>query len=332
MKQLQIGIVGLGRWAEWHLQVIATMENACVSAVCSHSNERALEIARDYNVPKAYTDYRELVRDTSVDAVIVCTSEEQHCEPTLAAFENSKPVLVEKPIAHDLEDADRMINAAKKYNAILLPGHTLRFDPRYATLKDMIQDGKLGKLASIYAHRHIPNDRLSWRPTQLFMRTSVHDIDLILWYVGETPSDVCAMQSNVSDAPLPETNWILLRFPNGVIAGVATVGLVPMAAPGTLLATMEVIGTKGIINIDNTDQGISYWTDEHCRNLDLSFKTMVAGRLVGSIRNELNYFVKCINEGKRPEIVTPEEGRNAISVCLKALSVAGQYTKIVKEI
>jgi len=322
MDLVRLGIIGLGRWAEWHLDVLATMSQARVTAVCSRSLERAQEIAGRYHVPAVYADYRDLVLDAGVDAVVVATSEDRHCGPTLAALAQHKPVLVEKPIAHTLEDAEAMVAAAREADTALMPGHTLRFDTSYVAVKDLIARGELGRVASIFARRHIPRESLSFRPTPLILRTCIHDLDIILWYVGELPSEVHCMQSNNSGAPVADTNWILLRFPGGALAGVETAGLIPPAAPGRLIASMEVVGTKGLAEIDHVDQGVTLWAGERATNVDLSFRVMLAGRLVGSLRNELEYFLQCVLESKKPDVVTPQDAIDALRVCLVALRAA----------
>src|SRR6202023_372625 len=90
------------------------------------------------------------------DAVSVVTTEDQHLEPVLSALEHGKHVFVEKPLATRLADAEKMLEAARQTDLILMPGHILRFETKYATVKEKLQSGRLGRIVSIYAKRNRP--------------------------------------------------------------------------------------------------------------------------------------------------------------------------------
>ncbi|MEM4373466.1 MAG: Gfo/Idh/MocA family oxidoreductase, partial [Nitrososphaerota archaeon] len=156
MNSVRFGVVGLGWFGEKHLHVLSQLPNVSVKAVCSRTRQRAEELARAYGVPRVYTDWEKIAADPELDAVSVVTHVTDHHKPVVAAAEHGKHVLVEKPIASTLREADEMISAAKRGGVHFMVGHILRFENRYVLAKMAIKEGRIGRVLSIYARRNIP--------------------------------------------------------------------------------------------------------------------------------------------------------------------------------
>mgnify|MGYP001117268598 CR=1 FL=1 len=150
-------------------------------AVCTRREQRAKEIAGKYNARKYYTDYRKLVADKEIEAVTVATSESVHKEVTIAAAENGKHVMVEKPFAMNLDDADEMISAVRKAGVSCMVGHVLKFDTRYSMINDRIEKGELGKIEAMYARRNTSETLIQNVRAPSIEDAGTHDIDIILW-------------------------------------------------------------------------------------------------------------------------------------------------------
>jgi len=114
MNQVQVGLIGAGAFGESHIVGYKSLPYANLAAVCDTNATRAQELAARYDIPKWYVDYTELLREIPLDAVSICTPEELHLAPALAAIGAGKHVLVEKPIATRVEDAKQMIEAPGK--------------------------------------------------------------------------------------------------------------------------------------------------------------------------------------------------------------------------
>jgi len=153
IPKIRIGLVGCGAFGESHLSALAGIPFVQVTAVTDIVAERA------HKVPRVAKDFRELCALKDVDAVRVVTTEGQHLEPVLAALENGKHVFVEKPMLTRLGDAERMLTAARKTGLILMPGHILRFETKYAVVKEQLGSDRLGRIISIYARRN----RCKWQ-------------------------------------------------------------------------------------------------------------------------------------------------------------------------
>ncbi len=185
LPQLGIGLIGCGAFGESHLTTFAGVPYVRVTALTDTIPERARRAAQRYGVPRIATDYSELLTMPDIDAVSVVTTEDQHLQPVLAALDAGKHVFVEKPLATRLEDAQQMVEAAQNRGLILMPGHLLRFEPRYAAVKDQLSTGRLGRVLSMYARRNRPKwQGRIYKRTPLVLETAIHDIDTMLWYAG----------------------------------------------------------------------------------------------------------------------------------------------------
>jgi UDP-N-acetylglucosamine 3-dehydrogenase len=145
MRQLRIGLVGCGLFGESHLAALRGIPYATVVALTDLDEERARSVAARFNVPRVAKDYRELCSLDEVEAVSVVTTEDRHLSPVLAAFVNGKHVFVEKPMATTVEDAQAMVDASRETGLILMPGHVCRFETKYATVKEQLTAGRLGR-------------------------------------------------------------------------------------------------------------------------------------------------------------------------------------------
>src|SRR5947209_9097282 len=132
MRAVGYGVIGLGFFGEKHAEVVASLPQAELRAVCTRSEERLKEIQRRLGVPRAYRDYHELLADPGVEAVSVVTHVDDHVAPALAALRAGKHVLLEKPMARTAAECDRILRAAEKAGTTLMVGHICRFNPRYA--------------------------------------------------------------------------------------------------------------------------------------------------------------------------------------------------------
>ena len=123
MRQIKVGVIGLGWFGEKHCEVLAGLPEAELAAVCTRTPARLAEVRAAFNVPKAFTDYREMLADPVIDVVSVVTMWDQHVEPTVAALDAGKHVFLEKPMASTVADCDRIIDAARRSRGSLMVGH-----------------------------------------------------------------------------------------------------------------------------------------------------------------------------------------------------------------
>lgn len=324
MEAVRFGIVGLGWFGEKYVQVLSKLPHVKLVAVCSRRPQRAKEVAQRYGIKKYYTDWNGIAKDPEIDAVGVVTHVPDHKDPVIAAAEAGKHIIVEKPIAGSLEDADEMISATKRNGVHFMVGHILRFETRYAQAKQLIEEGRIGKILSIYARRNIPGAfaRPHLRYGSPILLDAIHDTDIMLWYLKNGVKSVYATWIKVTDAPNPEITWALYNFSGGAKGVCETAWFLRTNTPFSIDAKMEIIGTEGAIYINCADSGLMINDESGTKNLDTMHWPVMHGEIMGALKEELSYFAKCVMMDEEPKIVTPMEAREALKVVLAAEEAA----------
>jgi UDP-N-acetylglucosamine 3-dehydrogenase len=312
MKQIRCGVIGLGWFGEHHVDALQQLPLVDVQAVCTRTETRLKEIKDKYRVPRAYTDYRALLADKDIDMVTIVTHIKEHLQPTLDALAAGKHVFLEKPMADNIEDCDRIIAAAAKAGTCFMVGHICRFDTVYALAKEEIAAGNLGTIISMHARRNLAK----WiTPSHLkkisaLFGDGVHDLDLMLWYSGAKPKTVYAQSLNTRpELPNDDLGWAMFRLDSGAIAVIENIWCLPENAPYAIDARMEIVGTKGAIYIDNSGVGYTVLKKEGFSFPQSTYWPKIHGQRRGFLKEELDYFTRCVASGQKPTVITPEESR-----------------------
>ncbi len=320
MNKVKFAVIGLGWFGEKHCEALAGLPNVELFALCTRRAERLAELAKRFGVEHTYTDYRALLAKPEVDAVSVVTMWDQHAEPTLAALRAGKHVFLEKPMASTPEDCDAIVAAAREARGFFMVGHICRFNPRYAAAKDAIAEGRIGKIISMYARRNIP----AWVATEVLNKIGpitgdgVHDTDLMLWYSGAKVTSAFAQTVAVRPLKYPDLAWTMYRFDSGAVGVLENVWCLPDTTPFQIDERMEIIGTLGSVHVHETHPNFSICDQDGWHSPDTTYWPLEHGSRAGALRAELAYFTRCIQEGRRPNVITPEESRAAVAACLAA--------------
>lgn len=202
MKRVGLGLIGLGYIGKIHLRHSLRIDNANLIAV-SDLSKKALKKARDAGVKKTFTSYEKLLKDPEIDAVIIALPTHLHLQCAKQAAEAKKHILLEKPIARNIEEAKEIISAVQKNSVKLMIGYPLRFNTTFRNLKEKIESGALGDVEIAHAtyissgpfmHRAeggapIPVPEW-WFNKELtgggvLIDLGSHIINLLRWYFGE---------------------------------------------------------------------------------------------------------------------------------------------------
>jgi UDP-N-acetylglucosamine 3-dehydrogenase len=320
MSKVKYAVIGLGWFGEKHCEALAGLPNVELFALCTRRPDRLQQVAQRFGVRHTFTDYRELLANPDLEAVSVVTMWDQHAGPTLAALQAGKHVFLEKPMASTLADCDAIVAAARLARGSFMVGHICRFNPRYAAAKEAIDAGKIGKILSMYARRNIP----AWVTADLLNKIGpiigdgVHDTDLMLWYSGAKVTSAYAQAVNVRGLRYPDLGWTMYRFDSGAVGVLENVWCLPEKTAFQIDERMEIIGTTGSIHIHETHPNFSVCDSDGWHSPDTTYWPQLHGIRAGALREELAYFVRCIQEDCRPTIITPEESRAAVAACLAA--------------
>ena len=254
---VNFAILGAGMVAEYHLNAIQECADlgARLVGVGHYNPARYGEISQRFGAPAR--SYDELLADPAVDAVCICTPSGQHAQQTIAAATRGKHVLVEKPMALSLADADAMIAACRENGVQLGVCLQRRAEPLFRRVHDAIHGGDLGEITlgvvtMPYFRDEAYYAQADWRGTWemdgggVLMNQGIHIIDLLLWFLGD-PVEVHAFaDSRHRSVEIEDTAGAALRFANGAVA---TITATVAAEPG-FPHRLEVYGTNGGIQIE----------------------------------------------------------------------------------
>ena len=201
-NKLNIAVIGCSTMAQFHMDGILKQEEARLYAVCDIAPERLEECRAKYKPERSIADYRELVADPKVDAVILVTPDQVHLEMAEAFLRAGKDVLCEKPMALTVEECEKMMQAERESGKRLMIGQVCRCTPAFLLAKSIIDAGRIGELffvESEYAHNY-DNARgyADWRVTperHAVIGGGCHAIDLLRWVAGD-PTEVYALANH----------------------------------------------------------------------------------------------------------------------------------------
>jgi len=319
MEKLGVAVIGAGFMGEMHAKIYQDLPNAELIGVYDQRRESAAKVASSLGV-NAFKSMEELLGHKNVDAVSICVSDDNHLEPTVAACEAGKHILLEKPIATNLDDATRIVEAAKENGVRLTVGHLLRVDPKYAQLQSYVESGGIGTPVSIYTRRNSPKTDGPARYGSdgiLTLHVAVHDIDLILWVMKKKVVRVYAERASIAlkELGIEDAIFATLKFEDGSIGCMQYNWALPKEFPTHIDAKMEIIGTDGTVAVDCADQGLSICGKDGYQWPDVMHWPDVRGGVQGALREEVRAFVDGILNGT-DLIISPEESLEAVRLAL----------------
>lgn len=315
MERVRIGLVGCGLFGESHLQAFRAIPEAEVAAVFDVDRGRAERLAAAFGVARVCGSLEELCALPEIAAVDVVTPEHLHREPVEAALERGKHVFVEKPLATDLEDCRRMIAAAAAAGRFLMVGHLLRFETRYAMLRERIASGALGEIVLMSARRNRPASHLDlYLRNHPALETCVHDVDLMLWYAQRPVIRARGRERKVTGRRFPDAFVGVLEFEGGAVGIVETLWLLPDAAGILLDDAFRVVGSKGVGNMSLVPAALSFWEPGGYQAPDVYYDPRVFDSARGALREELAEFCRCAASETAPALNTGIEAARVVRV------------------
>ena len=302
MRTVNVGVIGVGAMGENHVRVYHKMEEANLIAV-SDVSERALKkIEKKYGA-KGYTDYSDLLSNPDIEVVSVCVPTTFHHAVVMEAIKHKKHVLVEKPIAFTLNEAEEMIAAAKEAGVILSTGHVERFNPAVQKAKELIDDGVIGDIVSAFAKRVGPlPPRI--KDVGVSIDLAIHDLDIMNYLFEEDITQVYGtMNSSFDDSEFEDHAEIMVSFDNESTGIIEVNWLTPYKR-----RELELTGTAGIISVDYIKQSIEVF-GKFAQDIQIKHEE--------PLKCELKSFLNTVVEGTEPTI-TGEDGLKALKMVIAA--------------
>ena len=327
-KILNIAVIGGSGLAQKHAEGIIKDPRANLYAICDIDPERASALAEKVGCTKVLTDYRDLVNDEALDAVVLVTPDQVHAEHTCAFLHAGKHVLCEKPMALSMEECEQMLKAEKEGTGRLMVGQIGRCTPAFALTKRLIAKGRIGELMFVeseYAHNYgKARGYKEWRldpRRHIVIGGGCHAVDFLRWIAGD-PEEVYAYSTHkvLTDWPTDDTTIAIMKFP-GNIAGKV---FVSSGCKRGYTMRSCFYGTKGTIICDNTSDHIQIFED----NEDEGRKYTKAANIPVEINNhnafeEIKQFIDALITGN-PMPISAVEGAHDVAVCAAIVEAAAK--------
>jgi predicted dehydrogenase len=295
---LRVGVVGVGHLGRHHARLLGAMAGVELVGVVDSSAARAEEIAAASNT-RPFTDPAAL--DGQVDAVTVAVPTESHLDVALRFIEQGVHVLVEKPLARTVDEADRLVAAAATRGVTLAVGHTERFNPAVSAARRLLRGPRF-----IEAHRlgTFPERSLD---IDVVFDLMIHDLDIVLSIVGEPAVSVEAVGVPVLTPRIDIAN-VRLRFAGGCIANMTASRI-----SRDRIRKIRFFEPQSYLSVDYAAQEIEHWT---LAPADGGGRPNIVGGKVDvakdePLRRELEDFTSAVRDRRSPG-VTGEEGRDAL--------------------
>jgi myo-inositol 2-dehydrogenase/D-chiro-inositol 1-dehydrogenase len=312
MKRINVGVIGAGRIGRLHAENLTyRIPEAELVAISDIFVEAVETTAAELGVPAAYRDYRYILDDETIDAVLICSSTDTHARMIQEAAGAGKQIFCEKPIALDLAEIDRALAAVDRAGVMLQVGFNRRFDPNFRRVRELVASGQIGTPHVLRITSRDPQPPpIAYVKVSggIFLDMTIHDFDMARFLIGAEVDEVYVSGGVMVDPAIGEvgdidTAIITLRFENGVIG---TIDNSRQAIYG-YDQRVEVFGSGGCVTADNNYPNSALVSDAGrvYRDLPLNF---FMDRYVESYIAEMKAFVACVLEGKTPP-VTGIDGR-----------------------
>lgn len=314
MKKLGVAVIGTGFWGRNHARVFKELEETELLAICDIDANRARTVADQFGV-KPYTSTSRMLKNENIEAVSVCTWSTSLSREALTALKAGKHVLVEKPMAANTKQAERLLQTAEKEELHLTVGFLMRFIPGLRLIRKAVEDQRLGEVVCATAKR------VSQWPERIgdvgvVKDTAIHDVDVMRFVFDEDPLEVYARVGNMRHRKFEDYAQIMLSFKGGRSAFIESNWLTPYKT-----RILVVTGSESIMKLDYITQELTI--ESASENLQ--------PRLIQQepLKLELQHFARCA-AGKEKPVVTGIDGLKALRIAEAALksSVTSRMVKL----
>ena len=298
MKKLGVAVIGTGQWGKNHVRTYKELPSTELVAICDVNPERAKAMASKYGV-KAYSDSSQMLKNKEIEAVNVCTWSTILAKEALKALRAGKHVLVEKPMATNTQQAEKLVKTAQENGLHLTVGFLMRFIPGLQSMRQSVENKKIGELVCATAKR------VSQWPERIgdvgvVKDTAIHDIDVMRYISNEDPISVYAKMGSMRIKKFEDYAQIMLTYKDGKSAFIESNWLTPYKT-----RTLTVTGSNAIMRLDYITQDLRIEQQTETVQPRYPFQE--------PLKMELQHFVDCIVDKKKP-LVTGEDGVRAVEV------------------
>ncbi|MGJ8609698.1 MAG: Gfo/Idh/MocA family protein [Octadecabacter sp.] len=328
MRQVEVAVIGTG-WCGG-MRAVTLAKSALVDKlhICEINPERLAEMKEQTNPATAALDYEDIVKNPAIEVVYISTTPEPtHYPIARACLMAGKHVLLEKPIAMDLGEADDLIAISREKGVKFTIGYSQRFNPKIAYAKKHISEGKLGKVVNVMVSRHLSRtlgERIAGRvklsPAAM---ESTHDLDFVFWLLE--PAKPVKVYSQGAYGYMKDLNgsydcmWSTVTMSDGTLVVVGGGWNLPPSFPNYCSTWIEITGTEGALILDDTSR--DNWLNTVKDGTQYPMSTMpgedVDHMYAGQMGPETIHFLEAVLLDKEP-LTKPEHARMVMESYLAA--------------
>ncbi len=317
MNQLRAAVIGTGLIGTMHARAYDEFPDVDLVAVVDQDEARARSLARELGVT-AHRDATSLFEHHALDLVSIATPEQHRLEPTRLAMEHRVAILLEKPLGTNLAAVDELVALVDGYEPPIGVNFILHADDRYATMRDEVRAGEVGRLASTFARRRGTKLGIAkYAPwTNLLRSTAIHDIDMMLSIHPSPITRVYAEGVRRLCAPYGSEDAVVatLKFADGSIASLDTSWTLPATQAEPLDPAFHVVGDEGGIFIDGSSHGMRIMTASHYGHPDMTHWPLLPFGVGGAFANAVRHFVRTVRDGGAPLTTVRQARRSHVVV------------------
>jgi UDP-2-acetamido-3-amino-2,3-dideoxy-glucuronate N-acetyltransferase len=311
-----IALIGAGNWGNNHLRELNRL--GVLQIVLENSTSVIAERKKDFPDVHFVTDEKQIIDDPGIRAVVITTPAELHYELTRKYLLGGKDVLVEKPLALTVKQAEELIDIAEKNSRILMVGHILQYHPAVIKLKELIHRGDLGQIRYIYSNR-LNIGKLRTEENVLWS-FAPHDISLIIMFMdGEEPLKVSAFGGAYVNQSISDTTLTILEFKNGIKGHIFVSWLHPFKEQ-----KLVVVGSEKMAVFDDLSKEKLFiyphkikWEKGKIPVAQKADFNIVEFEQKQPLKEELLHFIHCIETRKTPK-TDGHEGLKVLGILERA--------------
>lgn len=333
MSKMKFAIVGAGTWGETHASIYNDCQDVELVAISDLNLSKAQKIARKYGLSNsaAFSDHKEMLKKVDIDAVAVVTPDFSHREIVVDCANAKKNILVEKPLATNMEDIELIMNSVEKNNVRLMTDLHNRWSPPFAVTKEAIDNGEIGEPYTAYFRlndvKWVATDLLPWAgKSSILWFLGSHSVDTLRWIFDDEVERVYSVsregvlkKEGVDAVDIYQT---ILEFKHGGIATMENGWITPNNNPWVNDLKFNILGTKGMFNLDlSNNQMIERITEEKNDRPDVLVKHFVHGKPKGFSFESIKHFVDCLKTGE-DFMISIEDAVNTTRVVLAIIESA----------
>ncbi len=323
---IKYGLVGCGRIAVRHSELLGSgqIEGATLAAVCDMDADKAKLIGEKYGVPH-YEDMHRMMSSEDIDVVVVLTESGNHAANVIDLAPYGKHIMVEKPMALTLDDADRMIQACDESDVRLFVVKQNRFNVPVRKLREALEAGRFGKIVmgTVRVRWCRPQryyDQDDWRGTWAYdggvlTNQASHHVDLLEWMLGEAESVFAKSRTALADIETEDTAVVVVKFRSGALG---VIEATTATRPKDLEGSLSILGERGSVEIGGfavNEMKVWQFEDQNEDDDDILDKYSVNPPDVYGFGHKTYYehVQKCLVE-QGPHLVDGLEGRKSLEL------------------